>query len=418
MCNSQKKHGFGILWREGGRPVCCCQPGSHHLDRIFERMKKKFKQQAKADARAKARDQQPAFKDQLLEISRPAPAAATAAPAVAIPAAATAAPAVAIPAAATVAPAVVIPAAATAAPAVAIPTVAPASSRAVAIPKVVAPPPAPESDEPPLSELQRNVDSITSTMHAAADVEDYTLALELKARVSPMRFRLAERRIQRTVPGAAAQAEPASATSAAPAKPVPAEAPVPAKPLPGITEAVAPVSEAAQSRSADAAPTAATVDELMERMANGLLLSTKEMELLERMMDDDDSEAADGAAAGSSSADLDLEMDYETMRAVFARFDADQSGFVNVAEMAAMCKELGIEKTVSEVAQLIKDADPNGGRLSYPYRRTHQPWAHVGPHARQPWAPCDAHAHQPSNFRVNILSQGAATWSLRSSWPC
>ena len=53
-------------------------------------------------------------------------------------------------------------------------------------------------------------------------------------------------------------------------------------------------------------------------------------------------------------------VDRRALRLVFDKFDADASGHVSTAEMTAMLKEINVQKTPAEIAEMMRDADPDG----------------------------------------------------------
>ena len=50
----------------------------------------------------------------------------------------------------------------------------------------------------------------------------------------------------------------------------------------------------------------------------------------------------------------------QKLKPVFAKFDADKSGSISTSEMSKIIKAVGIEMSEAELANMMKEADPDG----------------------------------------------------------
>ena len=50
----------------------------------------------------------------------------------------------------------------------------------------------------------------------------------------------------------------------------------------------------------------------------------------------------------------------QKLKPVFAKFDADKSGSISVSEMGKIVKAIGVEMSEADLAQMMKDGDPDG----------------------------------------------------------
>lgn len=56
----------------------------------------------------------------------------------------------------------------------------------------------------------------------------------------------------------------------------------------------------------------------------------------------------------------------DDVKQVFEQFDADNSGFIDKAEIQKVCEALGVEASSADIEDLIKAADDNGdGKISF-----------------------------------------------------